>query len=71
MTKQDREIAESAEREMEAQLKLVRALKPLDGKCRNRVLEAVGHILAADISVPGVLAAFVRGKCVSEKADAQ
>jgi hypothetical protein len=57
----DRAVAESAEREAEAQLAIVRALKPLKGDDRRRVLEVVQHLLEADMRVPGVWEAIGRG----------
>jgi hypothetical protein len=58
----DRSIAESAEREAEAQLAIVRALKTLKRDEQLRVIEAVMHILEAEKRVPGVLAAIGSGR---------
>jgi hypothetical protein len=56
----DAAIAESAEREAEAQLAIIRALKPLKGEDRRRVLECVHHLLEADKLVAGVFDAVGR-----------
>ena len=54
----DRAIQES-----EAQIAIMKALKQLCGDgSRKRVLDAVGHLLAADAVMPGVLEAFLRGR---------
>jgi hypothetical protein len=56
MSQEDLDIAVIAERETEAQLAVIRALKPLDRAARIRVLRAAGYLIEADICVPGVLA---------------
>lgn len=59
-TEADLLAAESAEREAEAQLAVIRALKPLSYERRQNVLRALGHIMAADRFVPGVMHAIIR-----------
>lgn len=55
-------FAENAERELLAQLAMMRALKPLNSReSQQRVITAVQHILAADQLVPGIFAALHRG----------
>jgi hypothetical protein len=49
------DIAALAEREAEAQLLIVRALGKLDHAGRQRVMTAVGHLIAAEQAVPGLL----------------
>ncbi len=44
-----------AEREAMAQLEIIRALKPLSGARRERVMIALGHLLMAEERVPGIL----------------
>lgn len=61
MTKEDKNTAESAEREAEAQLAILRALKQLKRVDRARVLKAVAFLLDADDLVPGVFEAVGRG----------
>ncbi len=51
-----KDIAEAAEREAEAQLAIVRVLKPLAHEKRKQVLAAAVHIVAADRLVPGIVA---------------
>ncbi len=54
-------IATAAEKEAEAQLDIVRALKKLrTSDNRQRVMNAVWHILHAEASVPGVLDAVIK-----------
>jgi hypothetical protein len=56
-------VLEQTERETEAQLAIIRALKPLAGRAdRERVIGAVQHIVAADGMVPGIF------EMVSERA---
>lgn len=53
---------ESAEREAQAQLEIIRALRKLPTQAwRYRVLEAVAFILEADNRAPGVFTALVAG----------
>lgn len=54
------------EKELEAQLSIVRALKPLSPASQARVLKAFGHILEADMLVPGVFDQFVRGGAATD-----
>jgi hypothetical protein len=51
----DLEIAEAAEREAEAQLKIVRMLKPFSSEKRERILNAMALLLEAEQLVPGIL----------------
>ncbi len=51
--------AERAERELLAQLAIVRVLKPLSHERRCRVMRAVALLLAAEEAVPGVLDSFL------------
>ena len=48
-------IGEKAEMKAQAQLDIVRALKPLAERRQSRVIMAVSYILAAEELVPGVL----------------
>jgi hypothetical protein len=61
------DVAVQAEAEVEAQLKIIRALKPLAEQKRLRVLEAVGHLLIADMQVPGVFQVFLDGMDAKRK----
>ena len=55
-------LAEDAENTAVAQLAIVRALKPLGPMTRQRVIEAVRHLLEAEACVPGVLERFLGGR---------
>jgi hypothetical protein len=57
----DKAIAKSAEEEAVVQLAIIRALGPLKSAERQRVVQAVVHLLEADSRVAGVLDAFLRG----------
>lgn len=59
--------AEKAEMEAQAQLDIVRALKPLTERRQSRVIMAISYILAAEELVPGVLDLI----CAKEDRDAQ
>lgn len=54
--------AESAVREAEAQLAITKALAALPShESRERVFRIVRHLLEADLEMPGVLDALMRG----------
>ena len=55
----DRAIA--VEAECEAQLAIIRSLKPLNMASRQRVMCAAQHLIAAEALVGGVLSAIVSG----------
>jgi hypothetical protein len=55
----DRMIADAAEAEAEVQLKVIRALKPLDREARQRVIDTLGLLLRADSIIPGILDAVL------------
>ena len=57
----DEQIGADAEKEAEASLKVIRALKPLDGAGRGRVMESLVHLMAADQLTPGIIAQFLKG----------
>lgn len=61
------EAAERAEREAEAQLAIIRALKPLAAHQRYMVMHAIDHIIQAEACAPGVFDALARG--LEEKPD--
>ncbi len=50
-------LAERAEREVQAQLTIIRVLKPLGEGSRDRIMGAVGHLLQAEALIPGVVLA--------------
>jgi hypothetical protein len=53
--------AESAEKEARAQLQILEVLRNLDRRGAQRVIGAVGHILEAELRVPGIVEILVRG----------
>ncbi len=56
MKQSDDKLGQQVEREAIAQLEIVRALKPLSGEARRRVLTALDYLLKAEDQVPGILA---------------
>lgn len=54
-------LAESAEEEAEAQLAIIRVLKPVSRENRQRIMQAIGLLLEADRLVPGLFEAAGRG----------
>ena len=61
---------ESAEREAEAQLEIIRALRKLpDQDRRYKVMQAVVFILSADARVPGVFDAVMAGLASKKKGE--
>lgn len=57
----DRLVAESAELEAEAALRIIRVMKKLDRAGRIRVMNAATRLIEADAMVNGVLDNFLRG----------
>lgn len=60
-------IAADALAEAEAQVAIIKALRPLNYESTEKVLYAVAHLCEAERLVPGVLAQFVKGAVVSNK----
>ena len=59
----DLQVATQAEKETEAQLKIIRALKPLKHDSRHRVMQAaLKCLLEAEAWMPGIMEAFPKGQ---------
>jgi hypothetical protein len=58
----DVQLGIDAEKEALAQLEVIRALKPLNRESRQRVLEALSHLLEAEQLVPGIFAALANAR---------
>ena len=57
----DKLMTEAAIQEIEAQLKITRALATLNPESRGRVMNAVTHILAAEDCVHGIINTLAKG----------